>query len=415
MGKNWSEALLQLEEQTANAHQIQEKVLENLLKRNAATEYLKKFLHGSTDKQHFKKKVPIVTYEDFKSYIDRVVNGEPSTILTSEPFTEFILSTGTSGGQPKLFPSDVESLEKRISMSIWREAIIRKHIEGLDNGKRIHLLFAKPEIETPSGLMARTYVTSYFLSSRFRNHLSKDCTTPVEMIFCLNINQSMYCQLLSGLLHRDEVLRIGAVFASAFARCLKFLQDHWKEICSNIRTGQLSDWITEPACRNPMSSILTGPNPELADLLETIFEIESWEGIIRKLWPKAKFIDAIVTGSMGQYISLLDFYSGGLPIFSPGYAASEGCFGINFEPLSNPSDVSYTFVPSMAYFEFLPVDKKNREQAQELQCNGASNEESIEKCENGNVEPVDLVNVKVGQFYEVVVTTSAGKIYSLDL
>ncbi|XVF18809.1 hypothetical protein REPUB_Repub11eG0055200 [Reevesia pubescens] len=409
MEKDRYEALLKtIEEQTTNAHQVQEKVLENILKRNAETEYLKKFLHGQTDKQLFKKNVPIVTYEDIKSYIDRIVNGEPSNILMAEPLTEFIQSTGTSGGQPKLIPSTADCLEKRSLIPILMEAVVKKHIEGLDNGKGMFLLFVKPEFETLCGVKARMYATSFFLSSSFKNYFSNIFTTPVEMILCLNTNQSMYCQLLIGLLHRDEVVRIGTVFASVFARCIKFFQDYWKEICSNIRTGHLSDWITEPACKNPLSSILSGPNPELADLLEHIFENKSWEGIIRKLWPKAKMIDAIITGSMSQYITLIDFYSGGLPIVSSAYNSSEACFGVNLKPLSKPCDVSYTFLPRMAYFEFLPVNKQTGEKAKKLQSTGVSNEESIEKCENENVEPVDLVNVKVGQCYEVVVTTLAG-------
>ncbi|KAL1135130.1 hypothetical protein V6Z11_A12G154000 [Gossypium hirsutum] len=63
---------------------------------------LKGFLHGQTDKQLFKKNVLIVTYEDVKPYIDRIVSGETSDILLTKPIIGFFLSVGTSGGQPKL-------------------------------------------------------------------------------------------------------------------------------------------------------------------------------------------------------------------------------------------------------------------------------------------------------------------------
>ncbi|KAK8349525.1 hypothetical protein V6Z12_A06G147300 [Gossypium hirsutum] len=66
--------------------------------------YLKGFLHGQTDKQLFKKNVLIVTYEDVKPYIDRIVSGETSDILLTKPITGFFLSVGTLGGQPKLMP-----------------------------------------------------------------------------------------------------------------------------------------------------------------------------------------------------------------------------------------------------------------------------------------------------------------------
>ncbi|XVE80118.1 hypothetical protein DITRI_Ditri14bG0113500 [Diplodiscus trichospermus] len=239
---------------------------------------------------------------------------------------------------------------------------IQRYFDGLDQGKTMNLHFVKPEMKTPSGL-----------------------------------------------LQHHEVVRISSTFASVLVRSIKFLEDYWKEMCSNIRTGCLSDWNTDRACRNAMSSILARPNPELADTIEQIFKDESWEGIIKKLWPHTKCILSIVTGSMSEYISLLDLYGGGIPLVSLIYTSSEATFGINLNPLSKPSDASYTFLLNMAYFEFLLVNKDSGEKAQKFELDGASSESLEMMNENGNLEPVDLTNVKLGQCYEVVVTTSIGK------
>lgn len=83
------DGLKMMEELTINAHQVQEEVLGEILKRNAETEYLKGFLNGQSGKQLFKNNVPIVTYEDIKPYVDRIANGEPSDILLAEPVIEF--------------------------------------------------------------------------------------------------------------------------------------------------------------------------------------------------------------------------------------------------------------------------------------------------------------------------------------
>ncbi|XVE80121.1 hypothetical protein DITRI_Ditri14bG0113800 [Diplodiscus trichospermus] len=396
MARNeYEDGLRMIEELTTNAQQIQEQVLGEILKRNAGTEYLSRFLHGQTEKQLFKRNVPTVTYEDTKPYIDRIVNGEPSDILLAEPVTGFFRSSGTSGGQPKLIPYTAEfANQSAISNALYRSVNI-KYFDGLDQGKTMNLLFVKPEIKTPSGLMATMYTTIYFKSNSFKDGpQAKFSTTPIETILCLDNKQSMYCQLLAGLLQRHEVVRISSIFASVLARSVKFLEDYWKEMCFDIRTGCLSDWVSDPGCKNAMSSILNRPNPELADTLEQIFDDESWEGIIKKLWPQAKCIVSIITGSMSQYSSLLDLYGGGIPLVSPIYASSEATFGINLNPLSKPSDISYTFLPNMAYFEFLPVNKDSGEEAQKFELDGAS--------------AVDLTNVKLGQCYEVVVTTSTG-------
>ncbi|KAG4204183.1 hypothetical protein ERO13_A04G032700v2 [Gossypium hirsutum] len=398
-----------LEELTENGHRIQEQVLEEILMRNAGTEYLSRFLHGQTDKQLFKNNVPIVTYEDIKPYIDRIANGETSNILLADPISEFIQSSGTSGGQPKLIPMTAENFEKKTLELTLVDPIVKRYFDGLEKGKTMSLFFVKKGSETPSGLTVRTLSSCYFMSDSFKKSAPKICTSPIETILCLDHKQSMYCQLLTGLLRRDHVVSISSIFGSVLARSIKFLEDHWNELCSNIRTGYLSDWITDLGCRNAVSLILTRPNPELADTIEHICGNESWEGIIKKLWPEAKYINSVITGTMSQYISLLDFYGGGVPLVSPSYGSSESTFGINLTPLSNPYDVSYTFLPNMAYFEFLPVDKDGGEKAQESDFDGVSSQWSSEITNaNGNVGPVDFANVKLGQYYEVVVTTFTG-------
>ncbi|XP_038702765.1 indole-3-acetic acid-amido synthetase GH3.17-like isoform X2 [Tripterygium wilfordii] len=381
-----------LGELTTNASRIQNQVLEEILSTNANTEYLKGFLEGKFNKESFKKNVPVVNYEEIKPYIERVAHGEPSDIISAEPITELLTSSGTSGGRPKMMPSTAKDLDRKTFFYNLLVPVMNKYVDGLDQGKGMYLLFIKPEIKTPSGLMARPVLTSYYKSSNFRSrpfNRYNVYTSPDETILCPDSKQSMYCQLLCGLVQREEVLRVGAVFASAFLRAIKFLEDYWKELSSNIRTGHVSDWITDTNCRNAVSLILSKPNSELADLVEYEFSGISWEGIIKRLWPRTKYIEVIVTGSMAQYIPTLEFYSGGLPLVSTMYASSECYFGINFKPLSKPSDVSYTLIPNMAYFEFLPVEKNQ--------------EEAIE-----NIGTVDLVNVKLGHYYELLVTTYTG-------
>ncbi|KAJ4850329.1 hypothetical protein Tsubulata_006739 [Turnera subulata] len=401
-----------LEDLTTNAHHIQQQVLEEILKKNAQTEYLRGFLNGRSDKEIFKEKVPVVNYEDIKAYIERIANGEPSNIISSQPIIELLTSSGTSGGLPKMMPSTAEELDRKTFFYNLLVPVMNKYVDELDKGKGMYLLFIKPEISTPSGLMARPVLTSYYKSSNFRNrpfNRYNVYTSPDETILCPDSKQSMYCQLLCGLVQRHEVLRVGAVFASAFLRAIKFLEDNWEELCSNIRKGCLSDWITDPGCRTSVSSILGKPYPELSELIECECRGKSWEGIIRKLWPKTKYIEVIVTGSMAQYIPTLEFYSGGLPLVSTMYASSECYFGINFKPLSKPSDVSYTILPNMAYFEFIPVEKDHEQVVHNVQCNGNSDQNCTSKGnEEENLETVDLVDVKLGHYYELVVTTFTG-------
>jgi len=80
-----------IEEVTSNVDEVQKRVLHEILTRNANVEYLQRLnLNGHTDRETFKKVVPIITYEDIQSDINRIANGDRSPILCSQPVSEFL-------------------------------------------------------------------------------------------------------------------------------------------------------------------------------------------------------------------------------------------------------------------------------------------------------------------------------------
>lgn len=86
-----AERLRFIDEMTAKADAVQEKVLAEILMRNAETEYLQRFGLGcATDCATFKAKVPVVTYEDLQPEIQRIANGDRSAILSAHPISEFL-------------------------------------------------------------------------------------------------------------------------------------------------------------------------------------------------------------------------------------------------------------------------------------------------------------------------------------
>lgn len=312
-------------------------------------------------------------------------------------------SSGTSGGERKLMPTIEEELDRRSLLYSLLMPVMSQCVPGLDKGKGMYFLFIKSESKTPGGLPARPVLTSYYKSSHFKERPYDpytNYTSPNETILCPDSYQSMYSQMLCGLCQHQEVLRVGAVFASGFIRAIKFLEKHWTELVRDIRSGTLSSLITDPSVREAVSKILK-PSPKLADFVEFECKKSSWQGIITRLWPNTKYVDVIVTGTMSQYIPTLDYYSNGLPLVCTMYASSECYFGVNLRPLCKPSEVSYTLIPTMAYFEFLPVHRNN----------GVTNSINLPKAltEKEQQELVDLVDVKLGQEYELVVTTYAGK------
>ncbi|KAG8658095.1 indole-3-acetic acid-amido synthetase GH3.6 [Manihot esculenta] len=403
LGESNKRTLQFIEDVTSNADEVQKKVLEEILSLNAHVEYLQRHgLNGHIDRDSFKKFMPVITYEDIQPDINRIANGDTSPILCSKPISEFLTSSGTSGGERKLMPTIEEELGRRSLLYSLLMPVMNQFVPGLEKAKGMYFLFVKSEAKTPGGLLARPVLTSYNKSSHFKNRPYDpytNYTSPNETILCPDSYQSMYSQMLCGLCQRNEVLRVGAVFASGFIRAIHFLKKHWQLLRNDIRTGTINPQITDPCVREAVMKILK-PDPKLADFIEAECSQDSWQGIITRLWPNTKYVDVIVTGTMSQYIPTLDYYSNGLPLVCSMYASSECYFGINLNPLCKPSEVSYTLIPTMAYFEFLPVHRNN----------GVINSISMPKSLNDKEkqELVDLVDLKLGQEYELVVTTYAG-------
>ncbi|OVA14438.1 GH3 auxin-responsive promoter [Macleaya cordata] len=401
-------ALQFIEDVTTNADEVQKRVLSEILSRSAHVEYLQRHgLDGHTDRETFKKVMPVITYEDLKPDINRIANGDTTPILCGQPITEFITSSGTSGGEKKLIPRVEGELERGWVIDSLVMPIVNQYVPGLDKGKGMYFRFIKPKAKTPGGLAARTFVTAHYKSSHFKERAYdpyNNYTSPDETLLCEDSYQSMYSQLLCGLYQNNQVLRVGASFAFGFIRAIDFLQKHWTLLCKDIRTGTIDIQIIDPSVRESVLKILNEPNPELADLIETECSRDSWKGIITRLWPNTKYIDTVVTGSMSQYIPALDYYSNGLPIISLYYASSECFSGVNLDPLCKPIEVSYTLIPTMAYFEFLPVIDQRSDG---VTANSISVTDSLNQ-EQPHQELVDLVDVKLGQDYELVVTTYTG-------
>jgi auxin responsive GH3 family protein len=85
-----NDALQELEMLTVNAKEAQQLILTNILERNQASEYLRKFMDGSTNISTFKRNVPVVTYDVVQPYIARISSGEDTSILCGERIVELL-------------------------------------------------------------------------------------------------------------------------------------------------------------------------------------------------------------------------------------------------------------------------------------------------------------------------------------
>uniref|UniRef100_A0A1D1YKN8 Putative indole-3-acetic acid-amido synthetase GH3.5 n=1 Tax=Anthurium amnicola TaxID=1678845 RepID=A0A1D1YKN8_9ARAE len=392
----------EFEELTKDVRSVQVETLKRILEENREAEYLQKLgLGGRTDPESFRACVPLVTHPDLESYIQRIADGESSPILTGKPVTSISLSSGTTQGKPKYVPFNEFLMQD--TMQIYRTSFAFRNKEfPIGNGKGLQFIYSSKQVRTSGGLIATTATTNVYRSEQFKRTMkdmqSQSCS-PDEVIFGRDFGQSLYCHLLCGLLSCNEVQLVVSTFAHSIVHAFRTFEQVWEELCTDIREGVLSSKITDPSMRAAVSKLLH-PNPELADSIHNKCKgLSNWFGVIPALWPNAKYVYGIMTGSMEPYLKKLRHYAGSLPLLSADYGSSEGWIGANVNPKLPPEEATFAVLPDIGYFEFIPLTKDSEEQ--DLERNASTTRYS-------EYEPVGLADVKLGKEYELILTNYAG-------
>ncbi|OIW17212.1 hypothetical protein TanjilG_02501 [Lupinus angustifolius] len=388
---NMDKVVEEFESLTKDAERVQRETLKKILEDNASAEYLQNLgLNGRTDPESFKACVPLVTHQDLEPYIYRIVDGDAASILTGKPITTISLSSGTTQGKPKYVPWNDELFET--TMQIYQTSFAFRNREyPIKNGKALNFIYSSKQFKTKGGLLAGTATTNVFRNVSYKcgmKALQSQCCSPDEVIFGPDFYQSLYCHLLCGLIFRDEVQLVSSTFAHSIVHSFRTFEQVWEDLCTDIREGVLNSRVTVPSIRTAMSKILK-PNPELANLVhkKCVKLSHNWYGLIQEIFPNAKYVYGIMTGSMEPYLKKLRHYAGELPLLTADYGSSEGWIGANVNPKVAPEMATYAVLPQIGYFEFIPLNE-------------------IELCIDS--QPLGLTEVKVGEEYEIVITNPAG-------
>lgn len=394
--------IAEFERLTRDAANVQRETLRRILGENAAAEYLQKLgLAGRTDAGSFRACVPLATHADFEPYIDRIADGDESPVLTAKPVTSISLSSGTTQGKRKYLLFNEELVKSTMQIYRTSYAFRNREFPVEKGGKALQFIYSSREFTTKGGLTATTATTNVYRSEAFKatmRDVQSQCSSPDEVIFEAatgDFAQSLYCHLLCGLHSRAQVQSVTATFAHSVVLAFQTFERVWEELCADIRRGSPSPTrVTSPALRRAVSARLARPDPALADAVgRACAGLSNWYGVIPALWPNAKYVYGIMTGSMEHYVRKLRHYAGGLPLVAAEYGASEGWIGANVDPGVAPESATFTVLPDIGFFEFIPL--------------GSGCSTTADAC-CGEEEPVGLTEVVVGEHYEVVMTTFAG-------
>ncbi|XP_020963762.1 jasmonic acid-amido synthetase JAR1 [Arachis ipaensis] len=386
------------EEVSAKAGAVQTEVLCRILKENFKVEYLKKWL--------------LVGKEDYLFIICKLITDHHPFFFgkKKEKILIFLCggggfcSSGTTEGRQKFVPFTRHSAQTTLETFTLSAAYRSRVYPIREGGKILEFIYSGNQFKTKGGLIAGTATTHYYASEEFRikQERTKSFTcSPYEVISAGDYKQSTYCHLLLGLFFSHDVEFITSAFVYGIVQAFRSFEELWRDLCHDIRHGTLSSRIKVPKMREAVLEIIT-PNECLASRIEGIceeVEVMDWFGLIPKLWPNAKYVYSIMTGSMQPYLKRLRHYANGLPLVSGDYGSSESWIGVNVDPSSPPESVTFAVVPTFSYFEFIPLYRHKHS------CGSSHDGGADDFVED---KPIPLSKVKVGQEYEIALTTFTG-------
>ena len=348
--------------------------LQGILVKNGQTEIGVKWNFAKISTvEEFRQAVPLTAYDDYKPYIDRMVEKGEQKLITDDTISRFSVSSGTTG-KAKYIPgvSKIPSL---------------KDIMPPSGVKILHLINIPDEIAyTPFGMPVEA------ISVRVVRSLIEACpdnyVIPSEAYHISPLSVALYVQMVLAL-KEPQLNEISSVFIPTVISAVMLLKSRWREMLEDVRSGKIGSTLPLTSeKRSALEKCLSGPDPIRADVLQEILEqaeTSNYESMLSKIWPQLRVIKCLCSGNMSCFVPTLKHYCGSnIHVSSYWYGCTEiDIIGIPVKPLE---EVSLFRLAPNNFYEFIPIDKSSERKPNTLLSN----------------------EVEIGKAYEIVVTSSAG-------
>lgn len=332
---------------TRNGRKIQRRQLMEKVRRSASSAFGRDFgLDKLSTADAFRSRFPVLAYEAFDPYVQRVARGDVEAMFPAE--TRILMFATTSGttNVPKLLPvTQTFYDEYRASWQYWGTGVYRDYprLLGLSTLQfSSHWQISRSPSGVPcgniSGLAAETrpaYMRSLFV-------------LPSAVIRIMDHAAKHYTALRISLTSRS----VGKVITANPSTLLEVAKRADREKESLIRDlfdGTLNEQLDiSPAIRQVLRRHLR-KCPARARELEAVVE-RTGHLYPQDAWPHLSLLAVWTGGAVGIYLPQLNQYYGDLPVRDHGLSASEGRMTI---PLSDGTQAGLLDYSSH-YYEFIP-------------------------------------------------------------
>jgi len=342
------------EKATRNPKKIQEQKLLSIVANNKDTEYGRRYDFSTIRTiADFQRLVPVITYEDIKDDMTRLVAGEKN-IFTAEQPVMFAQTSGTTG-DPKYIPvtPTCRGRDHSDQMRTWTHHARRSH-PGLLDKKVVSLVSPAVEGYTPSGLPYGS--TSGHIYKNMPAIIRNTYSIPYEVFEIADYGAKYYTIMRIAIEH--DVRFLATANPSSVVKMCEKANDHSEEIIRDIHDGTLS---TNFPIESDVRDVVTRkfkPNPVYARHLS---EMRASRGGALKpvdYWPDLRLIGCWKGGSVGHYLNRFPdwFNPDGIrdvPVRDMGYLSSEARGSI---PLSDQGSKGVLTVATN-FMEFVEVEE----------------------------------------------------------
>jgi hypothetical protein len=366
------------------ARDFQHRALLEKIRRNADSDFGRDFGFSSIrTAADFRRRMPILTYEDHHAYVQRVLHGDESALFA--PGTRvlmFAMSSGTTA-EPKRLPITVELFREYCrGWRLWGAGVYGDHSK-LHGMQTLQLSSDWRQRVAPCGKPCGQISG---LAATTRPRIARRMfLPPSEVSMILDPAEKHYAILRFALASR----RVGMVITanpSTLVEFARLMGRRCESLVRDIYDGTLS-CAAPAAARAALGRRIAARAPDRARELARLAERHG--GLTPKLaWPKLSVIAVWTGGSVGVFLPQLADLYGQAAVRDHGLSASEGRTTI---PLADGTSAGILDFYHH-YFEFIPAEE---------------HEAAYPTVLEGH-------ELEVGRDYFVVMTTSGG-LYRYDI
>ena len=338
---------------TKNPVQAQTEKIMNMVRKNADSEYGRRYGFSAIRTiKDFQKQVPVVSYEDIKDDMERLVAGEKK-IFTAEDPVMYAQTSGTTG-DPKYVPvtPTCRGREHSDQMRTWTYHAQEAHPD-IFKAKVVSLVSPAVEGHTPTGLAYGS--TSGFMYKNMPGIIRKAYSIPYPVFEMADYSAKYYAIMRISLEH--DVRFLATANPSSIIKMCEKASENSEDIIKDINNGTLSEsFDIEPHIRKVLKKTFR-PNPNLARKLERARKQR--DGVLKPVdyWPSLSLIGCWKGGTVGHYLEKFpDWFDPDgkrkIPVRDWGYLSSEARGSI---PISDEGSKGVLTIATN-FFEFVEVE-----------------------------------------------------------